>query len=69
LQVFALGTRDGESNAAESGYFAARGLLAKSVAERPKLCVAAKWRDVPIAAVSNRSKGSRLFDDLIGSSE
>jgi EcsC protein family len=32
LQVFALGTRDGE-NAAESGYFAARGLLAKSVAE------------------------------------
>ena len=29
LQVFALGTR----NAAESGYFAARGLLAKSVAE------------------------------------
>jgi hypothetical protein len=33
LQVFALGTRDGETNAAESGYFAARGLLAKSVAE------------------------------------
>jgi hypothetical protein len=33
LQVFALGTRDGEANAAESGYFAARGLLAKSVAE------------------------------------
>jgi EcsC protein family len=31
--VFALGTRDGETNAAESGYFAARGLLAKSVAE------------------------------------
>ena len=31
LQVFALGTRD--RNAAESGYFAARGLLAKSVAE------------------------------------
>src|SRR5262245_31530388 len=29
----ALGTRDGEANAAESGYFAARGLLAKSVAE------------------------------------
>ena len=33
LQVFALGTRDGEANAAESGYFAVRGLLAKSVAE------------------------------------
>ena len=33
LQVFALGTRDGEANAAESGYFAARGLLATSVAE------------------------------------
>ena len=33
LQVFALGTRDDETNAAESGYFAARGLLAKSVAE------------------------------------
>jgi EcsC protein family len=28
LQVFALGTRDGEASAAESGYFAARGLLA-----------------------------------------
>jgi hypothetical protein len=33
LQVFALGTRDGEANSTESGYFAARGLLAKSVAE------------------------------------
>src|SRR5215813_12206482 len=33
LQVFALGTRDGEANAAESGYFAVRGLFAKSVAE------------------------------------
>jgi len=33
LQVFALGTRDGEANAAESGYFAVRGLLAKSLAE------------------------------------
>src|SRR5512133_4393717 len=33
LQVCALGTRDGEANAAESGYFAARGLLATSVAE------------------------------------
>jgi hypothetical protein len=33
LEVFALGTRDSEANAAESGYFAARGLLAKSVAE------------------------------------
>jgi hypothetical protein len=33
LQVFALGTRDDETNAVESGYFAARGLLAKSVAE------------------------------------
>ena len=34
LQVFALGTRDGEANPAESGYFVARGLLAKSVATR-----------------------------------
>jgi hypothetical protein len=33
LEVSALGTRDSEANAAESGYFAARGLLAKSVAE------------------------------------
>ena len=33
LQVFALGTREGETNAAESGYFAVRGTLAKSVAE------------------------------------
>jgi EcsC protein family len=33
LQVFALGTRDSEASAAESGYFAVRGLFAKSVAE------------------------------------
>ncbi len=33
LQVFALGTRNGEANAAESGYFAVRGMLAKSIAE------------------------------------
>ena len=33
LQVFALGGRDDEANAAESGYFAVRGILAKSVAE------------------------------------
>jgi hypothetical protein len=33
LQVFALGTRDVEANTAESGYFAARELLAKAVAE------------------------------------
>jgi EcsC protein family len=33
LQVFALGGRDGEVNAAESGYFAVRGMLAKSVGE------------------------------------
>jgi hypothetical protein len=33
LQVFALGGRDGQVDAAESGYFAVRGLLAKSVAE------------------------------------
>ena len=31
--MFDLGTRDDETNAVESGYFAARGLLAKSVAE------------------------------------
>ena len=33
LQVFALGGLRREANAAESGYFAVRGLLAKSVAE------------------------------------
>ena len=33
LQVFALGGREGEVDAAESGYFAVRGMLAKSVAE------------------------------------
>jgi hypothetical protein len=33
LEVFALGGRDGEADAAESGYFAVRGMLAKSVAE------------------------------------
>src|SRR5271154_4747026 len=33
LQVFALGGLKGQADAAESGYFAVRGLLAKSVAE------------------------------------
>jgi len=33
LQVFALGGRDSEADATESGYFAVRGMLAKSVAE------------------------------------
>jgi hypothetical protein len=33
LQVFALGGRDGKADGAESGYFAVRGMLAKSVAE------------------------------------
>jgi len=33
LQVFALGGSKGELDAANSGYFAVRGLLAKSVAE------------------------------------
>jgi hypothetical protein len=33
LQVFALGGLKGETDAADSGYFAVRGLLAKSVAE------------------------------------
>ncbi|MCC6777166.1 MAG: EcsC family protein [Hyphomicrobiales bacterium] len=33
LQVFALGGRGGSDDAAESGYFAVRGLLAKSVSE------------------------------------
>ena len=33
LQVFALGGREGQVDAAESGYFAVRGMLAKSVAE------------------------------------
>jgi hypothetical protein len=44
LQVFALGTRDGEANAAESGYFAARGLLAKSVAEAARFRPAPGWK-------------------------
>src|SRR5262249_39675326 len=33
LQVFALGGRVGEADATETGYFAVRGVLAKSVAE------------------------------------
>jgi len=33
LQVFALGGRSGSDDAAESGYFAVRGVLAKSVSE------------------------------------
>src|ERR1700733_10040911 len=33
VQVFALGGRTGSANAPESGYFAARGMLAKSVTE------------------------------------
>jgi hypothetical protein len=33
VQVFALGGRTGSANASESGYFAARGMLAKSVTE------------------------------------
>jgi hypothetical protein len=33
VQVFALGGRTGSPNASESGYFAARGMLAKSVTE------------------------------------
>ena len=33
MQVFALGAREGEANTAESGYFAVRGMLAKSIAE------------------------------------
>ena len=33
VQVFALGGRNGSANASESGYFAARGMLAKSVTE------------------------------------
>jgi hypothetical protein len=33
IQVFALGGRAGEPDASESGYFAVRGLLAKSVSE------------------------------------
>jgi hypothetical protein len=33
MQVFALGARDGDIDASESGYFAVRGVLARSVAE------------------------------------
>ena len=33
LQVFALGGLQGEADAANSGYFAVRGLLAKSIGE------------------------------------
>jgi hypothetical protein len=33
VQVFALGSRPGAANASESGYFAVRGMLAKSVTE------------------------------------
>jgi EcsC protein family len=39
LQVFALGGSKGELDAANSGYFAVRGLLAKSVAEAARFIV------------------------------
>jgi hypothetical protein len=39
LQVFALGGLEGEADAANSGYFAARGLLAKTVAEAARFIV------------------------------
>jgi hypothetical protein len=39
LQVFALGGLKGEGDAAESGYFAVRGLLAKSIAEAARFIV------------------------------
>ena len=39
LQVFALGGLKGEADAANSGYFAVRGLLAKSVAEAARFVV------------------------------
>jgi hypothetical protein len=39
LQVFALGGLKGGADAANSGYFAARGLLAKSVAEAARFVV------------------------------
>jgi EcsC protein family len=39
LQVFALGGLKGETDAANSGYFAVRGLLAKSVAEAARFIV------------------------------
>ena len=39
LQVFALGGPKGELDAANSGYFAVRGLLAKSVAEAARFIV------------------------------
>jgi EcsC protein family len=39
LQVFALGGLEGEADAANSGYFAVRGLLAKSVAEAARFIV------------------------------
>jgi hypothetical protein len=39
LQVLALGGLKGDADAANSGYFAARGLLAKSVAEAARFIV------------------------------
>jgi hypothetical protein len=39
LQVFALGGRDGQMDAAESGYFTIRGILAKSVTEATRYIV------------------------------
>jgi EcsC protein family len=39
LQVFALGRLKGEADVANSGYFAVRGLLAKSVAEAARFIV------------------------------
>ena len=42
VQVFALGGRAGSDDASESGYFAVRGLLAKSVTEAARFIAAAR---------------------------
>ena len=39
VEVFALGGRAGSANASESGYFAARGMLAKTVTEAARFVV------------------------------
>ena len=45
LQVFALGAHDREENFAEGGYYATRGLLAKTVSEASRYVLAHGMRD------------------------
>jgi EcsC protein family len=60
LQVFALGGLKGEADAANSGYFAVRGLLAKSVAEAARFIV-----DRGVLAEGGQNAGAPINADRI----